>query len=61
MGADGQQFFDVVNLLEKIGLPSEKHMIVFNGKQQLLDDRCGGFKLTNIGGMLTRPERMYKH
>jgi hypothetical protein len=39
VGADGQQFFDVVNLLEKIGLPSEKHMIVFNGKQQLLDDR----------------------
>lgn len=26
-----QQFFDVVNLLSKIGMPSEKHMIVFNG------------------------------
>jgi hypothetical protein len=30
--ADEQQFFDVVNLLEMIGLPSEKHMLVFNGK-----------------------------
>jgi hypothetical protein len=30
--ADKQQFFDVVNLLEMIGLPSEKHMLVFNGK-----------------------------
>jgi hypothetical protein len=29
--ADYQQFFDVVNLMSKIGLPSDKHMIVFNG------------------------------